>query len=214
MLFGPPGSPGRDLAVLNIQRGREHGIPNFNEVRRAYGLPPAASFADVTQDVPTQDRLARIYGDVNRLDLWVGGLAEEHVSGSMLGETFHTIIADQFRRLRDGDRYWYENEPYFLANPDLLAAVRGATLADIIRRNTHLGDSVPDDVFRAVPGIDDCRTLTEDEPARETLEQSSSERRAIPAGPAQPDDELGRRPGPLTLGPVLKCLVDMKRESG
>ena len=85
LLFGAPGGPGRDLASLNIQRGRDHGIPNYNAVRSAYGLPPATSFADVSSKRDVQDALWRAYGDVNLLDLWTGGLAEDHVPGAMLG---------------------------------------------------------------------------------------------------------------------------------
>ena len=117
MLFGEPGSLGLDLAALNIQRGRDHGIPTHNVARSAYGLPPMATLADISSDPGVQDALSRAYGDVRQLDLWTGGLAEDHVPGAMLGETFHTMIVEQFRRLRDGDRYWFENDSYFLANP-------------------------------------------------------------------------------------------------
>ena len=147
LLFGPPGSPGRDLAALNIQRGRDHGIPDYNTTRSAYGLAPARSFADVTSDPDAQDALERVYGDVEYLELWVGGLAEDHAPASMIGETFHTIIAEQFQRLRDGDRYWFEHDPYFLANPGLLEELRGTTLADVVRRNTPIGEELPDNVF-------------------------------------------------------------------
>ena len=147
LLFGPPGSPGRDLAALNIQRGRDHGLPDHNTTRSAYGLAPARTFADVSSDPDAQDALERAYGDVGDLDLWVGGLAEDHMPGSMIGETFRTIIAEQFQRLRDGDRYWFENDPYFLANPGLLQEVRATTLADVVRRNTPIGDEFPDNVF-------------------------------------------------------------------
>ena len=46
-------------------------------------------------------------GDINSIDVWVGGLLETRKSGP--GELFATIIEDQFRRIRDGDRFWFEN---------------------------------------------------------------------------------------------------------
>lgn len=54
-------------------------------------------------------KLKSLYKDINNIDLWVGGLGEDHVEGSELGETFHTIIVKQFTRIRDGDRFWYKN---------------------------------------------------------------------------------------------------------
>ena len=94
-----------------------------------------------------QETLEDIYDQVHRLELWPAGLSEDHVDGAMVGETFHAIIADQFTRLRDGDRFWYENDPYFLANRELLEELRVITLADIIRRNTAIDDEILDDVF-------------------------------------------------------------------
>ncbi len=151
LLFGPPGSPGRDLAALNIQRGRDHGLPRYNVVRGAYGLPRALSFADVSSNPNVQQALELAYGTVEDIDLWTAGLAEDHMPGSMVGETFRAIIADQFERLRDGDRFWYENDPYFLANPSLLDEVRRTTLSDIIRRNTEIGSELSDNAFGGRP---------------------------------------------------------------
>ena len=116
-------------------------------MRAAYGLPPALAFADVSPDPLLRDAFEEAYGEIGYLELWVGGLAEEPLPGAMIGETFHTILVDQFRRLREGDRYWFEHDPFFLANAALLAEVRATTLADIIRRNTTVGDELAERVF-------------------------------------------------------------------
>ena len=108
-LFGPPGAGGLDLPALNIQRGRDHGLADYNTVRAAYGLPRVQNVAQITSDAALQQSLQKLYGNVNNIDLWVGGLAENHLPGSSVGQAFSRIIADQFTRLRDGDRFWYQN---------------------------------------------------------------------------------------------------------
>ena len=67
------------------------------------------SFDEITSDREVSNKLKDLYKDINNIDLWVGGLAEEHVHNSELGETFHKIIVEQFTRIRDGDRFWYKN---------------------------------------------------------------------------------------------------------
>ena len=37
---------GFDLVAVNIQRGRDHGIPSYNTFREALGLGPVTSFQD------------------------------------------------------------------------------------------------------------------------------------------------------------------------
>lgn len=142
-LFGEPGSGGFDLAAIDIQRGRDHGLPDYNTARQALGLPPKTAFAEITASPEIQDRLAAAYGTVDDMDVWVVGLAEDPVPGSALGELFHIIVAEQFEALRDGDRFWYERSLY----RDELREVAGTKLADIIRRNTSIGDEIDDNVF-------------------------------------------------------------------
>ena len=142
-LFGPPGAGGFDLAALNLQRGRDHGLPSYNDVRRAYGLRAARSFADLSRDPDTQARLAEAYAHVDDVDVWAGGLAEDPRRGSHLGPLFHRIVVDQFTRLRDGDRHHWRR-----VFPGRLGRVLGRVrLSDVIRRNTGIGDELPDDVF-------------------------------------------------------------------
>jgi hypothetical protein len=142
-LFGPPGSGGFDLTALNIQRGRDHGLPSYNDARRGLGLAPKATFADITSDPLMSQRIEEAYGDVERVDVWVGGLAEDPAPGSMLGELFTLVLVDQFTALRDGDRFWYQHS----LSPEELAEVENTRLSDIIRRNTPIGDEIQDNVF-------------------------------------------------------------------
>ncbi|MEO1618202.1 MAG: peroxidase family protein [Planctomycetota bacterium] len=147
-LFGPPGAGGLDLVSLNIQRGRDHGLADYNATREAYGLSAAESFSDITSDVDVQAKLETLYGDVDNIDLWVGILAEDHTSDGSLGETASTIIADQFERLRDGDRFYYEN----VMTRDQIREVEQSTLSEIISRNTNV-DGLQEDVFFFRPTI-------------------------------------------------------------
>ncbi len=142
-LFGEPGSGGFDLASLNIQRGRDHGLPSYNEAREALGLPRARRFRDVTSDPETRRQLSSVYDSVDDIDMWVGGLAEDSMPGSQLGELFHTIVKRQFEALRDGDRFWYERT----LTQEERTEVERTRLSDIIRRNTDIGGEIPDDVF-------------------------------------------------------------------
>lgn len=141
-LFGPPGAGGFDLASLNIQRGRDHGLADYNSTRVAYGLDPVSSFDEISSNPEVVAALQATYDSVDDIDLWVGGLAEDHVAGSSMGELFRTIIADQFTRLRDGDRFWYQN----LFTGRQLEAIEQTSLSDIIERNTGI-TSLQENVF-------------------------------------------------------------------
>ncbi|MDB5320508.1 MAG: peroxinectin precursor [Phycisphaerales bacterium] len=141
-LFGPPGSGGLDLVSLNIQRGRDHGLADYNSARAAYGLPRVTDFAQITSNPELQTTLRNLYGTVDNIDLWVGGLAEDHVAGSSMGQTFRRILTDQFQRLRDGDRFWFERN----FSGSQLDQLRNTRLSDIISRNT-LTTNVQPNVF-------------------------------------------------------------------
>ena len=76
------------------------------------------------------------------IDTWIGGLAEVHVMGGLLGETFNLVFLDQINRLMDGDRFYYL---YRLNNLNMGDEIANAQLKDIVERNTgleHLNGSV------------------------------------------------------------------------
>lgn len=143
-LFGQPGQGGFDLAALNIQRGRDHGLPGYNATRQALGLSTKTRFEEISSDPLIQSRLRSAYASVDDIDLWVGGLAEDHMDDAMVGELIHTVLVRQFSALRDGDRFWYER----VLSPMEQRFVKASTLAAVIRRNTSIGWELRNNVFR------------------------------------------------------------------
>ena len=138
---------GRDLFAINVERGRINGVSDYNTVRQAYGLPRVGSFADITSNVEVQNQLASLYGNLDNIDLYVGLLAEDHVNGAAVGETFQTIISEQFVALRDGDRFYYEN--IFTAAE--IVEIENITLSDIVIRNTDT-TIIQDNAFSLING--------------------------------------------------------------
>ena len=131
-LFGP--AAGMDLAAINIQRGRDLGLGTLNETRRALGLKAYTSFEAISSDATTAAALKAAYGDVNKVELWIGGLAETHLAGAMVGQTFGLIISKQFEALRDGDRLWYQNQGFDAVT---LKEIEATTLSSLILKDTN-----------------------------------------------------------------------------
>ncbi|KAJ8297432.1 hypothetical protein KUTeg_023963 [Tegillarca granosa] len=102
-----------DLAALDIQRGRDHGIPGYTEFRKFCGLSPVKYFRSgkhgLVDHNPRNIKLLRkAYRDVRDIDLFVGAQTEEHLPHSALGPTFSCLIAEQYKRYKIGDRFWWE----------------------------------------------------------------------------------------------------------
>merc|ERR1712241_862601 len=147
-----------DLAALNINRGRDHGIPGYNQYReicksRRVNYGRANSFQDLSTDgfLSTSDieSLQLEYEDVDDIDLFVGATLEKNLNDALLGPAFTCILGDQFQRLKEGDRFYYENGefPQTRFRLDQLDAIRKVTMARIICDNTDLGETQPN-VFR------------------------------------------------------------------
>jgi peroxidase len=192
-----------DLGAIDIERGRDHGMPLYNNLRKAYGLPAKTSFTAITGEAtdrfPTNDplvsrtnpiddpnsldfvelrdidgnvipfgteeadgaavvgkrrttlaaRLRALYGTPDKLDAFVGMVAERHVGGSEFGELQRAIWRKQFEALRDGDRFFYLNDPALPTIRAVFGIDYRKTLGQVIEQNTGL--DVQDDVFKVVP---------------------------------------------------------------
>lgn len=146
LLNGPGGALRLDLAALNIQRGRDHAVPSYNEMRKAYGLWPVKSFKEITSKADLAARLEKLYMDVNQVDAWTGGLCEDHERGSSLGPLYLRIWQREFQRIRDGDRFYYEQRNMFMHHMQwrvptirrLLSRHKGGIMQKIIVDNTGL----------------------------------------------------------------------------
>jgi len=140
-LFEEPGDGfGLDLAALNIQRGREHGIPSYNRYRKWCDLKPFLSWSDLNGVMRNETiaTYARLYESPEDLDLWSAGVSELPLPQRLIGPTFSCIIGRQFHNIRHGDRFWYENPGWpssFTA--EQLDSIRKSSLARIICDNTN-----------------------------------------------------------------------------
>ena len=143
LLFGfGPNATARDLAAINIQRGRHNGLADYNTVRETFGLERVTSFADITSDGELQSDLEQLYNSVDEIDPWIGMLAEDLRPGASVGETLFAILQEQFQRLRDGDRFYYEN----VLTPEEIEQIDRTHLSDIILRNTDT-EAIQENVF-------------------------------------------------------------------
>uniref|UniRef100_F1KTR8 Peroxidasin n=1 Tax=Ascaris suum TaxID=6253 RepID=F1KTR8_ASCSU len=137
-----------DLATINIQRGRDHALPGYIEFRRWCNLTVPKTWDDLAIDIPDADvrqKLQELYGHPGNVDLWVGGISERRLAGALVGPTIACILGDQFRRLRTGDRFWYENEGVFTQLQ--LQQIRKTSLAAVLCNNGDDIDRVQEDVF-------------------------------------------------------------------
>ena len=154
-LFQTKGSVGMDLASLNIQRGRGHGLPPYpiwkNFCNKIFKIT-----SEFENDV-TQVRFLGLYGTLDTLDLWIGGLAEERLPESLLGATFNCIFGLNFAAVRDGDRFYYSRPGVF--TPEQVREIQEHTLSRVICDNSDGIFSIQPDAFLSNQSRVPCRNL-------------------------------------------------------
>lgn len=135
---------GLDLLAINIQRGRDHGIPPYNDFRKLCGLKSLKDWKNKPREFTQEywQNLKDVYTKVDDIDLMVGGVAEKNVRGGAVGPTFACIIGEQFKRLKYGDRFFYTHISDNYNSKGLAATAKSyvlnRTLGDILCENTEM----------------------------------------------------------------------------
>ena len=158
---------GDDLGARNIQRGRDHGIPGYNDYRDLCGMPKVCDWETVPDEIKASDweKLSEIYDHPSDIDLFTAGMAEIPHGGGIVGRTFECIIAKQFKKLKDGDRFFFNRKPaeeetiqeFF--TDDQVEHIKTRNLRDIICDNTLIKD-VPKHVFLKNSPKEPCEELS------------------------------------------------------
>lgn len=154
-----------DLAAINIQRGRDHALPPYTKWRQVCNMSEVSDFEDLANEISdksVRDKLKELYGSVDNIDVWVGGILEDQVKGGKVGPLFRCLLIEQFRRTRDGDRFWYENPSTF--NPEQLREIKKTNLARVLCDNGDNIDTINENVF-ILPEVQDGLISCEDLPS-------------------------------------------------
>ncbi|XP_027130877.1 thyroid peroxidase [Larimichthys crocea] len=134
-----------DLASLNLQRGRDHALPGYNDWRSFCGLKSIKTlddFKEVVSDYKVAEKIFEIYKHPNNIDVWLGGLVENLLPGARTGPLFACLIGKQMKALRDGDRFWWEAEGMFTQQQK--TELLKASLSRIICDNSDIKEVHPD----------------------------------------------------------------------
>ncbi len=145
-----------DVIAVNIMRGRLNGLAPYVRVRAAYRTfgvkditahphcsrrdlnatepDTLACFSLITSNSTLASKLRDVYQFVEKVDAYVGLLAEDKYIGAV-GPTTAEIIADQFKRSRNADRFWYENDEIGMFSRNEIRWIKSATGMKYLLKN-------------------------------------------------------------------------------
>jgi heme peroxidase len=133
--FERPDGKLMDIAATDILRSRELGVPRYNEFRRLLHLEPAVDFEDLTDDRELIDRLRRLYGDVERLDVIVGMFAEKPPRGFAFSDTAFRIFILMASRRINSDRFLTDDYTASTYTQTGIDWIEGTRFVDVLQRH-------------------------------------------------------------------------------
>ena len=142
-LFQSPATQGLDLASLNLQRGRDHGLPPYL-IYRNFCFEKFGITSNIENDL-TLARFLKLYGSLDTAELWLSGLAEDRPSDGLLGATFACIFGLTFKGAREGDRFFWLRPHVFTIRQR--NSIRSDSIARVICDNSDGITSIQPDAF-------------------------------------------------------------------
>lgn len=142
-----------DLLAIDCARLADQGVPFHSQMRSILGLTPLTSIESISSDATTRSRLRTAFGSaLQGIDLLTGGLAEDHVSGASMGETFQRLWWINLEQARTSDRFWFERVGSLSSDTQEDAAIRqqviNTNFGDILARNSGVArNALPENVF-------------------------------------------------------------------
>src|SRR6185312_14806356 len=133
--FQRPDGTLMDIAATDILRSRELGVPRYNEFRRLLHLRPADDFEDLTDDRELVDRLRRLYGDVERMDVIVGMFAEQPPRGFAFSDTAFRIFILMASRRINSDRFLTDDYTAATYTQTGIDWIEGTSFVDVLQRH-------------------------------------------------------------------------------
>ncbi|MFI0445505.1 peroxidase family protein [Actinomadura sp. 6N118] len=89
-----PSRPDRpSVEERTISLMRKARLATYNDYRENFGLDRIKSFKQLTRDPELRERLAKLYGDVDKLEWYVGIFAEGYSSSAMMGDLMTVMVA-------------------------------------------------------------------------------------------------------------------------
>ncbi|XP_066998019.2 peroxidase [Anabrus simplex] len=154
-----------DISSLDIERGRERGIPPYNDYRELCGLARASTFEDFQDTIAPElvRNMKTLYEDPNDVDLFIGGFLETPVRGALVGPTFRCIVGEQFYRFKFGDRFFYEFTDFHNSFTEAqLTEIRKASLSKLLCDNGDNISHMQPNSFRKISEgnpLEDCDAI-------------------------------------------------------
>ena len=137
-----------------LRKSRDWKLQPYNSYRSAFGLPKVATFQDLTGEASVSAELEKLYGDINKVELLVGLLAEDRASHVVLGPLMMIMVAvDAFSQALTNpllSRNVYGPEAFSEVGIRCIEKTR--TLDDLVRRNVEMGDARATFAVRRPPG--------------------------------------------------------------